>query len=92
MRLQGDESFAVVLFKDLTAYFLECGRLKSLDCEAASNGFKSLLVELRRRNKSVIASITNSYIFLRDSGLLDCGLNLDRVVQLAAMAMILRQV
>ena len=80
MMLQGDESYAVVLFKDLTTYFLDCGRLTSLDCEAAANEFKSLLVDLRRRNKRRVASITNSFTFLRDSRLLDCRLNLDRVV------------
>ena len=92
MILQGDESYVVVLFKDVTTYFLECGRLTSLNCEAAAIEFKSWLVELRRRNQQVIASITNSYTFLHDSGLLDCRLNLDRVVQLAAMAMVSRQV
>ena len=92
MMLQGDESYAVVLFKDLISYFLECGPLTSLDCEAASNKFKSLLVELRRRNKKVVASITNSFTLLRDSGLLDCRLNLDSVVQLAAMALVPRRV
>ena len=92
MMLLGDESYAVVLFKDLTTYFLDCGRLTSLDCEAAANEFKSLLVDLRRLNKRVVASITNSFTFLRDSGLLDCRLNLDRVVQLAAMAMVPREI
>ena len=92
MMLLGDESYAVVLFKDLTTYFLDCGRLTSLDCEAAAIEFKSLLVELRRRNKRVIASITNSFTFPRDSGLLDCRLNLDRVVQLAAMVMVPREI
>ena len=92
MMLLGDESYAVVLFKDLTTYFLDCGRLSSLDCEAAANEFKSLLVELRRRNKRVVSSITNSFTFLRDYGLLDCRLNLDRVVQLAAMAVVPREI
>ena len=90
--LLGDESYAVVLFKDLTTCFLDCGRLTSLDCEAAANEFKSLLVELRRRNKRVVPSITNSFIFWLDSGLLDCRLKLDRVVQLAAMAVVPREI
>ena len=92
MMLQGDESYDVALFKDLTTYFMRCRRLTSLDCEAASNEFKSLLVQLRRRNKQEIASNANKFIFSRDSGLLDCRLNLDKVVQLAAMAMVPHQV
>ena len=56
----------------------------------ASNEFKSLLVELRRRNRRVVSSIKDSFVFLRDSGLLDCRLNLDKVVQIAAMAMVPR--
>ena len=71
---------------------MRCRRLTSLDCEAASNEIKSLLVQLRRRNKQGIASNAKSFIFLRDSGQLDCQLNQDKVVQLAAMAMVPRQV
>ena len=90
MMLLGDESYAVQLFKDLTTCLLDCGRLASLDCEAASNEFKSLLVELRRRNQRVVSLIKDSFVFLRDSGLLDCRLNLDKVVQIAALAMVPR--
>ena len=92
MMLQGDESYSVILFKNLTTFLLGCGQLTFLECEAASYELKYLLVVLRRRNQQVIASITNSFAFLRDSVMLDCRLNLDKVVQLAAMSMVHRRI
>ena len=69
MLVQGDEIYTVELFRNLINCFQDCGRLSVSEGEGSCNEFKSLLVELRRRNRQVISSINNGLYFLRSSGL-----------------------
>ena len=70
MLLQGDEAYTVSLFRELVSCLQACGRLSSVEAEGASNEFKSLLVDLRRKNRRVVSTIKNRFSFLHESGLL----------------------
>ena len=64
MLLMGEEAYTVSLFRDLVSCLQTCGRLSSVEADGAANEFKSLLVDLRRRNRQVISTIKDSFRFL----------------------------
>ena len=50
MMFGGDADYVSNLFQDLVACLQESGCLDGVECEAASNDFKSLVVDLRQRS------------------------------------------
>ena len=91
MLLLGDESYAVELFRDLVAVYQECGRLTAVEAEGACNEFKSFLVELRRRNRRVVSTITDAFSFMRESDAFNCRDHLSRVVRLSSVLVVPRE-
>ena len=65
----GEEAYTVSLFRDLISCLQTCGRLSSVEAEGASNEFKSLLIDLRLRNRQVISTIKDGFRFC---GRVDC--------------------
>ena len=92
MLLLGDEKYTVELFRGLMACFQECGRVTNVVAEGACNEFKSFLVELRRRNRRLVDTITDSFVFMQQFEAFGCRENLARVVQLASLVAIPREV
>ena len=92
MLLLGDENYAVELFRGLMVCFQECGRVTNVVAEVACNEFKSFLVELRRRNRRVVDTITDTFVFMQQSQAFSCRGNLSHVVQLASLVAIPREV
>ena len=92
MLLMGEEAYTVSLFRDLVSCLQTCGRLSAVEAEGAANEFKSLLVDLRRRNRQVISTIKDGFCFLWQSGLLECRLHLSRVVVLASVGVVPRAI
>ena len=90
MVLQGDEQYTVSLFRELVSCLQTCGRLSSVESEGASNEFKSVLVELRRKNRRVISTIEISFSFLHESGLLECRASLLKVVSMVSVGVVPR--
>ena len=90
MLLMGEEAYTVSLFRDLVSCLQTCGRLSSVEAEGATNEFKSLLVDLRRRNWQVISTIKDSFRFLWQSGLLGCRLHLSKVVGIVSVGVVPR--
>ena len=90
MLLQGDEAYTVSLFRELVSCLQACGRLSSVEAEGASNEFKSLLVDLRRKNRRVVTTIKNSFSFLHESGLLGCRVHLTKVIALVSVGVVPR--
>ena len=92
MLLLGDENYVVELFRGLMACFQGCGCVTSVVAEGACNEFKSFLVELRRRNRRVVDTITDTFVFMQQSEAFGCRENLSHVVQLASLKAIPREV
>ena len=92
MLLMGEEAYTVSLFRDLVSCLQTCGRLSSVEAECSANEFKSLLVDLRRRNRQVISTIKDSFRFLWQSGLLECRLHLSKVVGIVSVGVVPRVV
>ena len=92
MLLMGEEAYTVSLFRDLVSCLQTCGRLSSVEAEGSANEFKSLLVDLRRRNRQVISTIKDSFCFLWQSGLLECRLHLSKVVGIVSVGVVPRVV
>ena len=67
MLLLGDENYTVELFRGLMACFQERGRVTNVVAEGACNEFKSFLVDLRRRNRRVVDTITDTFLFMQQS-------------------------
>ena len=86
----GEEAYTVSLFRDPESCLQTCGRLCSVEAEGAANEFKSLLVNLRRRNRQVISTIKDSFRFLWQSGLLGCRLHLSMVVGIVSVGVVPR--
>ena len=81
MLLGGDADYAVELFQDLVACLLESGCLDGVEREAASNEFKSLIVELRDRyvDGSEVADV---FCFLESLDIFQCRAHVRQVVRL----------
>ena len=90
MLLMGGEAYTVSPFRDLVSCLQTCGRLSSVEAEGAANEFKSLLDDLRRRNRQVISTIKHSFRFLWQSGLLECRLQLSMVVGIVSVGVVPR--
>ena len=85
MLLLGEESYTVGLFRGLVAFYQECGRLTAVGAEGSCNGFKSFLVELRRRNRRVVSTNKDTFSFMRESEAFSCRDHLSQVVQLSSI-------
>ena len=92
MLLLGDENYTVELFRGLMACFQDCGRVTNVVAEGACNEFKSFLVDLRRRNRRVVSTITDTFVFMQQAEAFGCRGNLSHVVQLASLVAIPREV
>ena len=92
MLLLGEESYAVELFRGLVAFYQECGRLTAVEAEGSCNEFKSVLVELRRRNCRIVSTIKDTFSFMRESEAFSCRDHLSRVVQLSSVLVVPREV
>ena len=79
------ENYTVELFRGMMACFQECGRVTNVVAESLCNDFKSFLVDLRRRNRRVVDTITDTVVFMQQSEAFGCRGNLSHVVQLASL-------
>ena len=81
MLLGGDADYVADLFQDLVACLQESGCLDGVEREAASNEFKSLVVELRGRSVDC-SQIDDVFSFLESLDIFQCRAHVRQVVRL----------
>ena len=81
MLLGGDADYVADLFQDLVACLQESGCLDGVEREAASNEFKSLVVDLRERSVDC-AQVDDVFSFLKSLDIFQCRAHVRQVVRL----------